>query len=333
MVREEMNMLKRGLTFFLCLLLIFGCLGCKKNVGTSEDNANYEEEEPIPVTYKFGFSCITMENPYFITLEQALRDELEMEGHTLICEDPSLDIELQIEQINNMISQGIEAIFLCPVDWDKITPALINLNQAGVKIINIDSQVKNMEYIDAYIGSDNTEAGRVCAKDLIEMCPDGGKIVILESPTQNSVNDRITGFEKAIAGKGFEIAARYDTKGDLNLAREAMEEVFLNNPDLVAVMCGNDQIALGALVAANTNHVSDFLIYGVDGSPDLKKELKKENTLIRGTGAQSPINLGRDAAYLGIAILSGEDYEKTTYEDVFFITADNVDIYGIDGWQ
>lgn len=326
-------MLKRGWMFFLCFMLVFGCSGCKKNVGTSEDNANFEEEVPEQVSYKFGFSCITMENPYFITLEQALRDELEMKGHSLVSEDPALDVELQIEQINSMISEGIDAIFLCPVEWDKITPALESLEQAGVKIINIDSQVKNMDYVDAYIGSDNTEAGKICAKDLIEICPEGGKIAILESPSQNSVNERITGFEKALAGKGFEIAARYDTKGDLNLAREAMEDVFLNYNDLVAVMCGNDQIALGALVAANTNHVSNLLIYGVDGSPDLKKELKKENTLIRGTSAQSPINLGRNAADLGIAILSGADYKKTTYEDVFFITAENVDIYGIDGWQ
>lgn len=325
-------MRKRGLVFLLLIALFVICSGCKQNVGTSEDNAMIEDE-PEVVSYKFGFSCITMENPYFITLEQALRDELEIEGHTLISTDPELDVDRQIEQINSMIADGIDAIFLCPVEWDKITPALESLEKAGVKVINIDSHVKEVEYIDAYIGSDNIEAGRICAKDLIEMCPEGGKIAILESPAQNSINERITGFEKEIAGKGFEIAARYDTKGDLNIAREIMEEVFSQQEDLVAVMCGNDQIALGALVAANTNHVSDVLIYGVDGSPDLKKELKKGTSLIRGTSAQSPINLGRNAAKLGIAILEGNDYEKTSYESVFFITADNIGIYGIDGWQ
>lgn len=270
-------MLKRKLLIiFSFILLISLFAACKKNVGTSEDNAIVEEEaEDNTPVYTFGFSCITMENPYFITLEQSLRNTLEAEGHTMISSDPALDVDLQIEQINDMIADGIDAIFLCPVEWEKITPALENLKDAGVKIINIDSQVKDFDYVDAYIGSDNEEAGRICARDLIEMCSDGGKIVLLESPSQNSVNERISGFETEIAKGGFEIAARCDTKGDLNLAREAMNEILSEHDDIVAVMCGNDQIALGALVAANTHSVTDLLIYGVDGSPDLKKELKK----------------------------------------------------------
>jgi len=328
-------MLKRKLLIiFSFILLISLFAACKKNVGTSEDNAIVEEEaEDNTPVYTFGFSCITMENPYFITLEQSLRNTLEAEGHTMISSDPALDVDLQIEQINDMIADGIDAIFLCPVEWEKITPALENLKDAGVKIINIDSQVKDFDYVDAYIGSDNEEAGRICARDLIEMCSDGGKIVLLESPSQNSVNERISGFETEIAKGGFEIAARCDTKGDLNLAREAMNEILSEHDDIVAVMCGNDQIALGALVAANTHSVTDLLIYGVDGSPDLKKELKKEKTLIRGTCAQSPINLGKNAVKLAIDVLQGNDYEKIVYEDVFFITAENVEMYGIDGWQ
>lgn len=328
-------MLKRSFLIVVSIILIIvSCTACKKQVGTSEDNAIVEEidEEELPV-YAFGFSCITMENPYFITLEQSLREELEAEGHTLITSDPDLDVDKQIDQIDAMIREGIDAIFLCPVEWNEITPALENLKKAGVKIINIDSEVKEFDYVDAYIGSDNLEAGRICANDLIEMCPNGGKIVLLESTSQNSINERITGFEETLAGKGFEIAARYDTKGELTLAREAMNEILDEHDDIDAVMCGNDQIALGALVSANTHAVSNMIIYGVDGSPDLKKELKKDNSLIRGTCAQSPINLGKRAAEIAINILQGEDYDEIIYEDVFLITADNVELYGIDGWQ
>ena len=147
-------MLKRSLLMLITfILIIVSCTGCKKHVGTSEDNAIIEEEEDeeAPV-YTFGFSCITMENPYFITLEQSLRDTLEAEGHTLITNDPDLDVNQQIDQIDAMIADGIDAIFLCPVDWNKITPALENLRDAGVKIINIDSEVKEFDYVDAYIG-------------------------------------------------------------------------------------------------------------------------------------------------------------------------------------
>ena len=71
----------------------------------------------------------------------------------------------------------------------------------------------------------------------------------------------------------------------------------------------------------------------MDGSPDIKKELKKPETQIAGTAAQSPINLGKSAARLAIEILMGNPFESETYEEVFMINKDNVDMYGTDGWQ
>ena len=63
------------------------------------------------------------------------------------------------------------------------------------------------------------------------------------------------------------------------------------------------------------------------------QELLKPGSLIRGTSGQSPINIGKDAAKTAFAILNGEKYEEAIYEDVFFIDADNVEMYGADGWQ
>lgn len=328
-------MKRRILSLVLILTFCFTMVvGCKKNVGTSEDNAIIEEEEKEEEqTHIFGFTCLSMQNPYFITLEESLRQVLEEEGHTLITKDAGSDSDKQLAQIDEMIEEGIEAIFLHPVDWEQITPALERLHEKGIKIINIDCEVKEFDYVDAYVGSDNKNAGVLCGTDLIEQLPDGGKIMILESTTQNSVNDRIRGFEETIAGKGFEIVARHETMGDLNTAREEAYQSFQEHPDIVAVMCGNDQSALGTVVAANTAGIEHILIYGVDGSPDLKKELTKENSLIRATVAQSPIGIGKKAAEVGIAILSDKEYEKTTYEEVFFINKDNVNMYGVDGWK
>ena len=328
-------MKKRLISLFLVIIFsVVTMLGCKKNVGTSEDNAIVEEEEQEEQkVYKFGFTSVTMDNPFFITLEQSLRDVLEQEGHVLITKDPAHSVEAQITQIDEMITDGIEALFISPVEWNEITPALEHLKAAGVKIINIDSEVKEFDYVDAYIGSDNRGAGIMCAERLIELFPDGGRIVICESRKQNSVNERIKGFEEAIADKGFEIVERIDAKGDLNIAWEEMTRIFQEDADIDAVMCGNDQSALGVLVAANAAGLKDIKILGVDGSPDIKKELTKSGTLIYGTCAQSPVNIGQKAAKIGIAMLSGEEYEHTTYEDVFFIDAENVHTYGIDGWQ
>lgn len=320
----------------ITLLFALALSGCKKTVGTPEDNAapqiQEEEEEEV---YTFGFSAIDMENPYFITLESAIREMIEDEEAIMVTKDPASDPKLQAQQIQEMIDDGIDAIFISPVDWIEITPSLQALKEAGVKIINVDTQVKEMEYVDAYIGSDNEEAGFICGEDLIERCPDGGKVLILECPTQNSINDRITGFEKALskATVGFEVVDRIDTNGEFEKALNATKELLEQHPEVTVIMCGNDQTAVGATTAVNLLEMKDVIIYGVDGSPDIKKELKKTDSQIAGTAAQSPINMGKAAAKLGLDILNEKEYEKETYVEVFMIDKDNVEMYGVDGWQ
>ena len=330
----------------MVLVCILSAAGCKKNVGSPEDNPVQEEEEEEEEGeedgqadeegYTFGFSAIDMENPYFITLENSIRESLTENGDRLITMDPGTDEDVQASQIQQMIDEGIDAIFLSPVNWESITPSLETLREAGVKIINVDTQVKEMDYVDAYVGSDNLEAGRICGQALLERCPEGGKVLILECPTQNSINDRITGFEEAIsdADPGFEVVARENTDGKFEKSLEVAQAALEAYPDVTAIMCGNDQIAVGAQTAVNLLGMEDVIIYGVDGSPDIKKELLKSDTQIAGTAAQSPINMGKEAVSVALAVLDGGEYEKENYVEIIdMITKDNVEMYGADGWQ
>lgn len=325
---------------FAALLASVMLAGCKKNVGTPEDNAVQETEEDAGEEeqeeydgYIFGYSCIDMGNPYFDTLKKSIETTLHEEEYQLISKDPGSDADLQVKQIGEMIEEGVDAVFLCPVDWEKITPALEALKEADIPVINIDTQVKQTDLVSAYVGSDNKKAGALCGEDLVKQRPDGGKIVILECPSMNSINERITGFEGAIVSAGFEVLARADVNGKLDEAQAEMKKILAENPQIDAVMCGNDQIALGAVRAIEEANRKDILVYGVDGSPDVKNELTKPGTLMEGTGAQSPINIGKKAVETGINILEGKDYEEQIYEDTFFINKENVEMYGTDGWQ
>ena len=99
-------------------------------------------------------------------------------------------------------------------------------------------------------------------------CPDGGKIAILECPTQNSINDRITGFEEAIAQaeNGFEVVERMDTKGEFELALEAAQKILGGeHPDIQARSCvemTNWQLQLRRRF--NVAELDNVIIYGVD---------------------------------------------------------------------
>lgn len=136
------------LTTAACTMLA----GCKKNVGTPEDNAvveTEEGEEEEESGYLFGYSGMDMDNPYFETLELSIQTALEEEGHRILTKDPGADPELQNEQIQELIDAQVDAVFLSPVDQEKVTPALEALEEAGIPVINVDTKVKDTERIDA----------------------------------------------------------------------------------------------------------------------------------------------------------------------------------------
>ncbi len=257
---------------------------------------------------------------------------VEGNGDTLISMDPGNDSNTQIDQIEDMISRGVEIMFVNPVDADGIIPALDMLKDAEVTMFGFDTEVGDMSYLTSYAGSDNYNAGYVCGEDLAKKCPDGGDILVLDSPTMQSVTDRTNGFLKGIEDSGvtFNVVGQQDAQGNQQVANEKATDLLTANPDVVAIFGGNDPTALGAYAAADAAGVSP-LIYGVDGSPDVKALLK--DTVLEGTGAQSPITIGKTIAETAYAWLNGETVEEYIPIETFLVTADNVDDYGTDGWQ
>ena len=282
---------------------------------------------------KIGYTCMDGTNPFFVTIENRVRELVEEQGDELISVDPANDVTLQITQVEDLIVQGIDAMLMNPAEAEGILPALDALKAEDIPIYGFDTEVADMSYLVSYAGSDNYNAGKVCGEDLVAKCPDGGKIIVLDSPTMNSVVDRTNGFLDAIDGHGFEIVAQQDAKGNLEVAMGIAEDLLQANGDVVAIFGVNDPTALGALAAANAAGITDCKIYGVDGSPDIKAELASGDSLIEGTGAQSPVTIAETIVDVMYKSLAGEEVEDRYPVETFLITADNVDEYGVDGWQ
>ena len=314
--------------------------GCKKNVGTPEDNAVVEtgeeeggqEEEQEPGLL-LGYSSADMSNPFYETLKESVKNSLEEQGDRILVKDAENNADTQISQISEMIGAGVDAVFLCPVDEEAVTPALEELQEADIPVINLDVRVAETGYVDAFVGSDNRNAGYVCGSDLAEQRPDGGRIVIVEKPSVSSVNERITGFEEAISDGGFEVAARIDADMGGETLQSDLRVLFEEDSHIDAVMCGNDQMAVRVLDVLEETGYEDILVYSVDGSPRIKSALADLSSPMQAVGAQSPINIGKRAVETAAAILDGGAYEEEVYEETFLINRENVEMYGTDGWQ
>ncbi len=283
--------------------------------------------------FKFGYTCMDGTNPFFVTIQEEMKKLIEANGDELVITDPGNDVTKQISQVEDMLTQDLDGLFMNPVDAEGILPALDEAKTDGVPMVGFDTQVADMSYLASYTGSDNYNAGKVVGEDLVKKCPDGGDIIVLDSPTMQSVVDRTNGFLDAIDGHGFNIVAQQDAKGNLEVSMGIAEDLLQAHPDVVAIFGGNDPTALGALAAANAAGITDCKIYGVDGSPDIKSELASGSSLIEGTGAQSPISIADQAVAIMYAVMAGQEVKDTYPVNTFLITADNVSQYGTDGWQ
>ena len=283
--------------------------------------------------YKFGATYMQMNNPYFMDMNAHLEELVEANGDILICRDPSQDQEKQNEQILDMIEEGVDGIFLNPVNWETVEPALIACKEAGVPLFCIDTLVKNDEYVAFSILSDNYDAGVQCAKDIMKK-KKSAKIITIISPGTNSIIDRVKGLEDTIKGHPeYEIVEVAEGGGELEVSMEVIGDVIDKGVEFDVVLGGNDPSALGALAALQMRKMQDdgILIYGIDGSPDGKVMINEG--YLEGSSAQRPIVMADMAVDMAYDYMNGKDVEKMVIVPVTLITKDNIDKFDIAGWQ
>ncbi len=333
-------MAKKLLALVLSVMFVFSLAACgtqpatqtnEPSVSAPAPSSEAPSEQPKKAR-KFGATYMTMNNPFFIALNDGIKSIVEANGDSLVALDPALDLNKQISQIEDLIAQGVDAIFLNPVDWKGIKPALEAAKKAGIPIINVDAPVFDEDLVDCIVASDNYKAGVLVAEDVMKRL-ESAKVVLLEHPTAKSAIDRTQSFKDIVKDKPqYEIVASQSSEGQLEQAMPVMENIIQAQKEIDVVYGLNDPTAMGALAALQAaNRDKDVLIYGVDGAPEAKLMVKEGK--ITGTAAQSPKGIGTTAAETAYKILKGESVEKSILVPVTLITSDNVDQFGTDGWQ
>ena len=287
---------------------------------------------PVAKHKVFGVSYMTMNNPFYKIINNEILKVVEKNNDTLITLDPELDVDKQNEQIYKFIDQKVDGIFINPIDFEQIEPALQAAKRANIPVIIIDAPVSDESLVNCTIVSDNYDAGVQCAKDMMERL-DSANIVLLKHTTAKSAKERIEGFLSVIDNnEKYKVINEAECDGQLEIAMPKMQEIIEETPDIDVVMALNDPSALGALAALEKNNKNDVMVYGIDGTPEIKALIGR-NQMIVGTVAQSPIKMGQIAVENMYNILNGKKIEKNIIIPISLINKENLFKYDQDRWQ
>lgn len=287
---------------------------------------------PVAKHKIFGVSYMTMNNPFYKIINNEILKVVEKNNDTLITLDPELDVDKQNEQIYKFIDAKVDGIFINPIDFEQIEPALQAAKRANIPVIIIDAPVSDESLVNCTIVSDNYDAGVQCAKDMMERL-DSANIVLLKHTTAKSAKERIEGFLSVIDNnKKYKVINEAECDGQLEIAMPKMQEIIAETPDIDVVMALNDPSALGALAALEKNNKNDVMVYGIDGTPEIKALIGR-NQMIVGTVAQSPIKMGQIAVENMYNILNGKKIEKNIIIPISLINKENLFKYDEDRWQ
>ncbi|MDY3250147.1 MAG: substrate-binding domain-containing protein [Candidatus Choladocola sp.] len=266
-------------------------------------------------------------DPFMVPLYNGMKDYCDELGIELIAYYADNDIETQINQADDLIQQGIQALIVMPVDAEGITPALDAAAAADIPVVSVDAACAEAEKTIAYIASNNYAAGYECGKHVTETL-DSAKIIALTHPEILCTIERYQGFCDAIeeGGDAYEIIAEQPCKGLMAEAMNAMDNLIQAHDDFNVVFCINDGSSQGAISSLEAaNRLEGVQVYGIDGQ-QTNADLIKEGKLT-GESAQQPYEMGKGAVDLIVKHFAGEAYEYENLLDITFLTAENVEGY------
>jgi ribose transport system substrate-binding protein len=228
--------------------------------------------------YKVGFAQTESNNPWRIAQTESMKAQAEKEGWQLVYTDAAGSAAKQVADVNSMIAQGVDLIFLAPREEKPLIPAVMAAKKAGIPVILLDRSVDpklakpGVDYV-TFIGSDFVQEGKRAAEALAKAVNGKAKIIQLEGTTGSSpANDRAKGFKEFIKDHpDMQIVASQSGDFARDKGRQVAETLLQAHPDATAIYAHNDEMAIGAIAAleaAGKKPGKDVIIVSIDGEKD-----------------------------------------------------------------
>lgn len=364
------NRILKSIVGFMMIGALVGCIGCGKPAEEGNVGQDSASNSTVPVSeqasesstasasgkdlgsgeekIKVGYTVQNMENAYFVSIVEGMKAAAKEKNIDLVVADAAADASKHVSQIEDFISQGMDAIIISPVDQEAPADAVKQAQEAGIPVISLDQEVKGS---DAFFGIDEEEYGRmggeIAGNWLNEKEKDGtiddvldgeGKIevVVARYDVIASVIKRAEGLkeglEQTYAGDKEIVYVYEQNASDADMGYNVAETALTANPDVAVFLCINDSGALGIYESCLTHkeHTPDnTCIVGLDALPEALK-LISQDTMYKGTVDINPAEKGAEVLDLVRDVLkNGPKSEKIVYK-MKQVTKENIGDYDID---
>jgi len=304
--------------------------------GVAPAATTHADDRPV-----YGVLLKTLSNPFWGAMEQGVRDGAKEAGVQYFMQAVESDqaAEPQLNTCNTMLERKPKAMITAAINSTILLPCLKRANEMGIPVVDLDANLdheiarKAGVKIAFTIGSDNTAAGKQGADWLAgKLGKDArGAVLVIEGLSGNITGQkRAQGFKEELAGKAPQLKVVASLPGDWDRQKAAniTNDIMTRNPDLVAIFCANDTMALGAVESAfAAGKGSKITIIGVDGNVDAVKSIKSGR--LAASVAQLPYLVGKQAVAKTKAVLAGKKADEYTYVTTLVLTkqvlADNKD--------
>ncbi|MFL4425206.1 substrate-binding domain-containing protein [Streptococcus uberis] len=311
------------LALFLSMVLLLGACG-KTGLGNSSESSSKEVTKKAAKDLKLGVSISTTNNPYFVAMKDGLDKFAGEKKVSLKVADAQDDAARQADDIQNFISQNVDAILINPVDSKAVVSSIKAANSANIPVILIDRGSEGGDVLTT-VASDNVEAGKMAAEFVVKELGEKAKAFELSGvPGASATVDRGKGFNK-IAKTKLDILSSQSANFDRAKALNTAQNMIQGHKDVQVIFAQNDEMALGAAQAVKSAGLKDILIVGIDGQPDAHDAIK--NGDITATIAQQPAKMGEIAIQAAIDHYQGKKVKKTTVSPIYLVTKETVDQY------
>lgn len=304
----------------VCTMFVWSCKQREKQA-----SAEKETQEKVKVAVVVS----TLNNPWFVVLAETAAERANQLGYEATIFDSQNDTAKETDHFENIIAAGYKAILFNPTDADGSIANVKKAKQAGMPTFCMDREINSTDVAVAQIFSDNysgcVKLGQYFVKKLNK---ESTYVELLGLVGDNNTWNRSKGFHSVVDGYGdIKMVAQQSADFDRNKAMDVMESVLQAHPDIDAVFCGNDSMAMGAyqaLVAAD--RADKIMVFGYDGTEDVINSIREGK--IVATVMQFPKLMATTAADWADQYLRGErNLPQKMPVAVELVTQENIDKY------